>query len=79
MHTDGVPPETPAYQDSLGQESAGFYILFLELKQYEADPNAFFEILEVDRKIGWTNPEHVEELVFNKKGLKIINDEQVSD
>ena len=60
------------------KQSCGFYHLFMKLTKWEADPKAFFQILEVDKKIGWTHPAHVEEIVFNYKGIKIIADEEVS-
>jgi len=41
-------------------------------------PRAFFDILEIDREIGWTNPKHVETRVFYWKALKVIKDEEVS-
>ena len=63
---------------NIGQGSSGFYILYLGLKRYDADPKPFFRILEVDRKIGWTNPTHVEYLVFYYKAIKIIEEEEVS-
>ena len=60
-----------------GQVSCGFYYWYLTLTKHEADPKVFFQILEVDRKMGWTNPAHVEEVVFSYKGIKIIDDEKV--
>lgn len=77
QHTDGLP-NVIRYQSVYGQDSFGFYVLYLELTTYEADPKVFFQMLEVDQKIGWTNPEHVEVLVFYQKAIKIIADEEVS-
>ena len=53
-HTNGEP-ECKYYIAVDGQVSYGFYYVFLELTKHEADAEAFFQILEVDRKIGWTN------------------------
>ena len=76
-HTNGVPaPQSYGTVD--GQVSFGFYHLYLKLTKYEADPKIFFQLLEIDRKIGWTNAAHVEEIVFFNKGIKIIEDEKVS-
>ena len=47
------------------QVSFGFYFLYLKSTKYKADPKDFFQILENDRKMGWTNPAHVEHLIFN--------------
>ena len=66
------------YKDDNGIESYGFYIALLRLEKYETDPKLFFQILEIDQKIGWTNPDHVEETVFYFKGIKIIHDQNVS-
>ena len=71
-------PETVGYKDDNGNTSYGFYVGLLRLEKYETDPKLFFQILEIDQKIGWTNPEHVEELVFYFKGIKIIEDQNVS-
>ena len=75
-HTTGIPEFTHLTVD--GHVSYGFYLLFLKLTKFEANPEAFFQILEIDRKIGWTNPSHVEFVVFDYKGIKIIEDEEVS-
>ena len=52
--------------------------MYLKLTMTKADPVVFFQILKIDRQIGWTNPEYVESLVFVFKGLKIIEDEKVT-
>ena len=62
-----------------GRKSYGFYYLYVRLTMYEAEPKVFFQILKVDLKIGWTNPAHVEKMVFQYKGIKIIEDEKVTD
>ena len=56
----------------------GFYFLLLRFTTFETDANAFFQILEVDWRIGWIHPEQVEMSVFRYKAIKIIDDEQVS-
>jgi len=66
------------YVDDSGKASYGFYIGLLRLEKYETDPKLFFQILEIDQKIGWVNPDHVEENVFYYKGIKIIEDQNVS-
>ena len=71
-------PKRGGYKDDDGNASNGFYIGLLYLEKYETDPKLFFEILEIDQKIGWTNPDHVEEIVFYCKGIKIIEDQNVS-
>ena len=71
-------PEKAKYQDDNGYVSYGFYIGILNLEQHETDAKLFFQILEIDQKIGWTNPNHVEEYVFVNKGIKIIEDQNVS-
>ena len=70
--------ETARFIDDNGNSSYGFYIGLLLLEKYETDPKLFFQILEIDQKIGWTNPDHVEETVFYFKGIKIIHDQNVS-
>ena len=52
--------------------------MFLKLEKWEADPKAFLEILEIDQSIGWVNDADVEFSVFYWKGLKIIEDKDVS-
>ena len=74
-HTDGIPGYEHIIRD--GEKSYGFYYLYLRLTMYEADPKIFFQLLKVDQKIGWTNPAHVERMVFELKGIKIIEDEEV--
>ena len=76
-HSTGVP-DVLGFEAADGRKSFGFYIVFLDLTKWEADPTVFFKILEVDQKIGWTNPAHVEHVVFSFKGIKIIDDEEVS-
>ena len=71
-------PETVSRTDGNGNESFGFYIGLLRLEKYKTDPKLFFQMLEIDQKIGWTNPDHVEEVVFYHKGIKIIEDQNVS-
>jgi len=71
-------PKSAGYTDDNGNESSGFYIGLLESEKYETEPKAFLELLEIDKKIGWTNPEYVEYYVFLQKGIKIINDQNVS-
>ena len=76
-NTTSIPPLI-GFQDADGVKSGGFYIPFLVLTKYNAAPKEFFKILEADRKIGWTNPTHVESLVFHHKAIKIIDDKKVS-
>ena len=71
-------PRSACRSDVHGNKSCGFYIGLLELEQHKTDPKLFFELLEIDQKIGWTDPNIVEELVFFFKGIKIIEDENVS-
>jgi len=71
-------PQMLGHRDDNGNVSLGFYIGLLILEKYETDPKLFFQILEIDQKIGWTNPDHVEEVVFYQKGIKIIEDQNVS-
>ena len=71
-------PECAECTDDNGNGSCGFYIGLLFLEKHETDPKLFFQILEIDQKIGWTNPDHVEEVVFYQKGIKIIEDQNVS-
>jgi len=71
-------PKTAGFGDDNGNESYGFYLGLLDLEKYETDPKMFFQLLEIDQKIGWTNPDHVEENVFYCKGIKIIEDQNVS-
>ena len=59
-------------------DCVGFYHLLLKLTNYETDPEAFFQILEVDRQIGWIHQVNIETNVFRFKAIKIIEDEQVS-
>ena len=75
-HTEGVPKYEIISQGI--QVSYGFYVMYLKLTMTKADPVVFFQILKIDRQIGWTNPEHLESLVFVFKGLKIIEDEKVT-
>ena len=69
--------QNAACRDVDGEFSFGFYLLFLRITKYDATPKPFFKILEVDQKIGWSNPAHVELNVFLHKAIKIIADEQV--
>ena len=80
QNTTSIPPSDfcDNFCGTDGETSNGFYRPFLLLTKYKADPKEFFAILEVDRKIGWTNPAHVESLVFHHKAIKIIQDEKVS-
>ena len=76
-------PATAGYRDYNGNtdltcRSCGFYIGLLALEKHETDPKLFFEILEIDQKIGWTNPDHVEFQIFFHNGIKIIEDQRVS-
>jgi len=64
--------------DANGDYSSGFYFGLLFLDKYESCPELFFQLLEIDEKIGWTDPDHVEQAVFRYKGIKIIKDEPVS-
>ena len=60
---NGVP-QSAGYTADNGDISNGFYIGLLNLETYETDPKLFFQILEIDEKIGWTNPDHVETEIF---------------
>ena len=71
-------PKYAGHRDDNGTASYGYYIGLLDLEKYETCPKLFFQLLEIDQKIGWTNPDHVEECVFLYKGIKIIKDENVS-
>jgi len=71
-------PENAGYRDDKGNVSYGFYTELLFLEKYNTDPNLFFQMLEIDQKIGWSNPDHIEDRVFYHKGIKIIQDENVS-
>ena len=75
--TTGVP-KCANHVDCNGNISFGFYILYLEMKKYEAIPEIFYQLLEKDIEIGWTDPAHVEYLVFAFKGIQIIEDHKVS-
>ena len=77
-HCKNGIPETAGYTDDNGNVCYGFYFALLHLEKYETDPKLFFQILEIDQKIGWTNTDNVEETVFFYKGLKIIEDQNVS-
>ena len=71
-------PKYARHVDENGNLSYGFYIGLLMMEKYEACPKLFFQLLEIDQKIGWTNPDHVEECVFLQKAIKVIQDENVS-
>lgn len=59
-----------------GETTYGFYYVFLKATTIEANPDAFYQMLTIDQKIGWTNPVHVEHCVFYFKAIKIIQDEK---
>ena len=44
----------------------------------DTDPKPFFDILEIDKKIGWIKAEHLESRVFTYKAIKVIKDENVN-
>jgi len=46
--------------------------------KHETEPTPFFKILEIDSKIGWVKPEHVETTIFYFKATKIIKDQKVN-
>ena len=71
-------PKVAGFTDTKGNESSGFYCGLLESEKYKTEPEPFFQLLEIDQKIGWTNPEHVEYFIFLSKGIKIIEDQNVS-
>jgi len=71
-------PKSAGFIDANGNESSGFYCGLLESEKYKTEPKAFFELLEIDQKNGWTNSAHVEYYVFYQKGIQIINDQNVS-
>ena len=48
-------PKTAMITDDKGTTSYGFYIPLLCLERHETDPILFFEVLEIDQKIGWTS------------------------
>jgi len=75
-HTKGIPPMA-RYSDENASESYGFYISLLRTSKYDTNPKPFFDLLEIDYKIGWANPADVESRVFYWKGLKLIKDENV--
>ena len=76
-NTKGIPECRNIRYD--GQTSHGFYALFVSVTMVETDSKQFLQILKVDQKIGWTNPTHVEKLVFYNKAIKVINDEKVTN
>ena len=51
---NGVPG-VAKHTDDKGNVSYGFYIGILCLERYETDPILFFEVLEIDQKIGWAS------------------------
>ena len=73
-----IPQNAGAFADENGTKSYGFYIKLLELEKFDTEPKPFFDLLEIDQKIGWTNSDHVEMLIFYLKAVKIIKDEKVS-
>jgi len=75
-HTNNGP-FMASYCDETKNKSYGFYIALLRLARYETKPKPFFDVLEIDYKIGWVNPIHVESRVFYWKAIKIIEDEKV--
>ena len=75
-NTKGIPECESVLID--GQESYGFYFLFLKFTMIETDPEIFFQILKIDRKIDWVNLAHVEQSVFYFKAINVINDEKVT-
>ena len=74
-NAQGVPTSTRILSD--GQHSYGFYYLYLDLTMIDADPKIFFQILNIDGKIGWINPAHLEKSVFFLKAIRVIKDEKV--
>jgi len=74
---EGIP-KLAGFRDDNGDESYGFYCGLLESENYNTEPKPFFQLLEIDQKIGWTNPEHVEYCIFRHKAIKIIEDQNVS-
>jgi len=78
MYEKTYPNTTYYFTDQKGVKSTGFYLAFLKLYQHETEPTRFFNILEIDSKIGWVNPEHLEKTIFYFKAIRIIKDEQVS-
>jgi len=72
-------PDVASFTDQKGNLSFGFYIGLLRSEKWEtAIPKAFFDLLKIDRNIGWTNDDHIEECIFFYKGIKIIEDQNVS-
>ena len=76
-YSKGIPDDIE-FQDNSGNLSYGFYYGFLRLKKYETDPKPFYNLLEIDNRIGWSNPNHIEHHIFYFKAIKIIKDQKVS-
>ena len=66
------PDRLGIFMDDDGVCSTGLYTTLLVVTQHETEPTPFFKILEIDSKIGWVNPEHLERNVFYSKATKII-------
>ena len=75
--SNGIPDYT-YFTDASGNSSYGFYYGYLQLEKYDADPRAFYDLLEIDNRIGWSNPNHIEHHIFVYKAIKIIKDQKVS-
>ena len=71
-------PDFASCIDYKGNESFGFYIGLLRSEKWETEPKAFFDLLKIDRKIGWKNDDHIETCIFFFKAIKIIEDHNVS-
>jgi len=77
-YTESYPNPTFTFENMDETVSRGLYIAFLGLNEHETEPIPFFKILEIDSKIGWVNPEHLETSIFYFKATKIIKDQKVS-
>ena len=75
QNTEGVPEHV--WIEFEGQVSYGWYYVYLRSTMIEADPKIFFLILNIDEKIRWINPAHLEKSVFFLKAIRVIKDEKV--
>lgn len=66
-----------AYQDATGVTSDGFCFTYIFTKTFHAVPSVFYELVKIDKEIGWLNRDHAELIVFQFKAMEIILDEQV--
>ena len=77
-YVKNYPTRIFSFAEDNGVVSYGFYQTFLKENRHETKPTPFFKILQIDSKIGWVNPEHLEANIFYAKATKIIKDQKVS-